>query len=76
MGWYFFFGYMAIDIVATLWLFNKRKQLKRIELEQIDFPMWVNDASNDIDSKFDNIVARINHPTYNNQYGHKHKKQS
>jgi len=64
MGWYFFFGYMAIDIIATLWLFNKRKQLKKIALEQIDFPMWVNDASDDLDSKFNNIVGRINHPTY------------
>lgn len=64
MGWYFFFGYMTIDIIATLWLFNKQKQLKKIEIEQMDFPMWVNDASDDLDSKFNNIVGRINHPTY------------
>ncbi len=70
MGWYFFFGYMAIDIIATLWLFNKRKQLKKIELEQIDFPMWVNDASDDIDSKFNNIVGRINHPVYRQKGDH------
>jgi hypothetical protein len=74
MGWYFFFGYMAIDVVATLWLFNKRKQLKKIALEQIDFPMWVNDASDDIDSKFNNIVRRMNHPVYH-KYGHDHKNQ-
>lgn len=74
MGWYFFFGYMAIDVVATLWLFNKRKQLKKIALEQIDFPMWINDASDDIDSKFNNIVGRMNHPVYR-KYGHNHKNQ-
>jgi len=74
MGWYFFFGYMTIDIIATLWLFNKRRQLKKIALEQIDFPMWVNDASDDIDSKFNNIVGRINHPVYH-KYGHKHDNQ-
>lgn len=66
MGWYFFFGYVAVDIFATWWLFNKRKKLKKLVLEQIDFPMWVNDASDDIDSKFNNIVGRINHPVYHN----------
>jgi len=69
MGWYFFFGYMAIDIIATLWAFNKQRQIKKIVLEQIDFPMWVNDASDDIDSKFNNIVGRINHPVYH-KYRH------
>ena len=60
MGWYFFYGYMAIDIIAILWMFNKRKKLQKIAVKEIDFPIWVNDNSDNIDSKFNNIIGRIN----------------
>lgn len=80
LGWYLFITYALSHIVATIWLV-RRRIAKRIELlnyirtqltnslidDSLDFPMWVNDASNDVDSKFRNIVARYNHPTYRNQ---------
>lgn len=79
LGWYFFIGYVVLHITTTVWLVrrriakqiqlleNIRIQLSNVMVDDLDFPIWVNDASDDVDSKFRNIVARYNHPTYKNQ---------
>lgn len=79
LGWYFFIGYVVLHITTTVWLVRRRiaKQIQLLEniriqlsnalVDDLDFPIWVNDASDDVDSKFRNIVARYNHPTYKNQ---------
>lgn len=76
LGWYFFITYVSSHIVTTIWLVRRRNtqrvkmleniqiQLSNMMVDDLDFPMWVNDACDDIDSKFNNIIARLNHPTY------------
>lgn len=63
-GWIALAIYVSIDLILVIGFFIYRKNEKKKFLEQLDIPKWVNSFHNEIGDEFDNIVARINHPSY------------
>lgn len=59
--------FLAGVIVGSLSSVVVVRKKRTVTNDTLDFPMWVNDACDDIETKFNNLVARYNHPTYRNQ---------
>ena len=66
-GWIALAIYVGVDLTLTIGLFIYKKKRAKKLIQELDIPKWVNSFQNDIDDKFNNIVGRLNHPTYREQ---------